>query len=113
MKARPVRLIPGEGYTSCAVEDATHVTLMFPGPSGERTLPVILRGSRDDHPGCVWTWDGDTESPTLRPSVRTRGCDWEQERPFVCHTWVNNGKAVFLEDSTHALRGQTLDLLDV
>lgn len=105
MKAKPVRLVHGEGYIGCSVEEATHVTLRFPGPSGLRTLPVILHGSRDDT-GC-WTWNGSTDAPTLRPSIRTRA------HGFLCHSWVNDGHAVFLEDCTHDLRGQTHEMLEV
>jgi len=41
MKARPVKLVYGEGYIPCLVDDATHVTLNIPGPSGRLSLPVI------------------------------------------------------------------------
>jgi len=34
-------------------------------------------------------------------------------RPYRCHTWVNNGQAQFLDDCTHELRGQTVDMLEV
>ena len=36
MKALPVKLIYGQGYEPCAIEDATHVTLNMPGPTGLR-----------------------------------------------------------------------------
>jgi hypothetical protein len=78
-------------------------------------LPVILRGTRDGT-NC-WTWNGDTEKPTLRPSVRTQGVDSREDgqygKPYVCHTWVNDGQAQFLNDCTHELRGQTIDMLEV
>lgn len=66
-----------------------------------------------------WTWNGDTEKPTIKPSVLTRGGD------FVCHSWINDGKMQFLTDTTSTARdvenqdnhkslgGKTLDLLDV
>lgn len=121
MKAKPVKLIYGEGYVPAPIEEATHVTLNFPGPVGLLTLPVIRSGTREGT-GC-WTWNGDTEKPTLRPSVLTQGCekptDQELEtrnfvrREFRCHTWVNDGQAQFLDDCTHELRGQTVDMLEV
>ena len=46
MKARPVRLV-GRSYKDCAVEDATHVVLNIPGPTGILTLPVIIKGRRE------------------------------------------------------------------
>jgi hypothetical protein len=105
MKALPVKLIYAVGYEPCSVNAATHVTVNFPGPVGSLTLPVIQRGTRDGT-GC-WTWNGDTEKPTLRPSVLTTG-EW-----LHCHTWVTDGQAQFLADTTHGLAGQTIDMLDI
>lgn len=104
MKAKPVKLIYGKGYEACSIEEATHVALNIPGPTGVLHLPVILKGRRDGT-GC-WTWDGDTEAPTLRPSVLTRNHE------FRCHSWINDGKARFLDDCSHELAGQTVDLLE-
>lgn len=105
MKAKPVRLIYGEGYEPCSADEATHVTLNIPGPTGQLTLPVILSGKREGT-GC-WTWNGDTEVPTLRPSVLTQGHN------FRCHSWINDGNAVFLEDCSHDMAGKTVSLLDI
>lgn len=107
MIAKPVKLIYGIGYVDCDVEDSTHVTLNFPGPVGILTLPVIRSGSRAGTP--CWTWNGDVEKPTLRPSILTTQ-EWNGLR---CHTWVNDGKAQFLDDCSHPLRGQTVDMLEV
>lgn len=105
MKAKPVRLTPHDGYEQCSIDDATHVTLNIPGPTGLLTLPVIRRGTRDGT-NC-WTWNGSTDAPTLRPSVLSRGHDWR------CHSWINDGAAQFLDDCSHELKGQTVALLDV
>lgn len=109
MKAKPVKLIYGEGYVDVPIAEATHITLNFPGPVGVLTLPVILKGTREGT-GC-WTWNGDTEKPTLRPSVLTQGA--REDGPYRCHTWVNDGQAQFLSDCSHELRGQTVDMLEV
>lgn len=107
MKAKPVKLVPVEGYLDCSVAEATHVKLNFPGPVGTLHLPVILNGTRDGT-NC-WTWNGDTEKPTLRPSVLTQ----MDHKKMRCHTWVNDGQAQFLDDCSHELRGQTVDMLEV
>ncbi len=74
-----------------------------------------------------WTWNGDTEKPTLRPSLLTTGTypatDEEIElimmkvkvepKPFTCHVWVNDGMVEYLNDSTHEFAGKTLPLLDI
>lgn len=105
MKALPVRLEYGLGYIPCGAKEATHVTLNIPGPTGLLTLPVIQNGTRAGT-GC-WTWNGDTEAPTLRPSVLTEGHN------FRCHSWINDGCAQFLADCSHELRNTTSPLGDV
>ena len=109
MKALPVKRIYALGYEPCAIEDATHITLNVPGPTGLLTLPVIRRGTREGT-NC-WSWNGSTDAPTLRPSVLTQG--HSERGQFRCHSWITDGQAQFLEDCDHALRGQTVDLLDV
>ena len=108
MKAIPVRLIYGQGYEPCSAEEATHVTLNIPGPTGLLTLPVIQRGTRAGT-GC-WTWNGSTEAPTLRPSVLTQG--HRDSGPFRCHSWITDGQAQFLDDCDHSMRNTSVDLLE-
>lgn len=105
MKAKPVRLVPNKGYVECSIEEATHVTLNIPGPTGKLTIPVILRGSRDEKK--AWTWNGSVDEPTLKPSVLTDGHN------FRCHSHINDGNAIFLEDCSHEFANQTVPLLDV
>lgn len=105
MKAKTVKIVDGEGYVECPIEEATHLTINIPGPTGVLTLPVITAGSRKDT-GC-WTWNGDLVSPTLRPSVLTKG------HKFRCHSWINDGAAQFLGDCSHDMAGQTVELLEV
>lgn len=104
MKAKPVKETK-DGDVRCSPEEATHVWLSMPGPMQHRRIPVILRGPRRGT--TCWTWNGDTESPTLKPSIRSR------DGTHVCHSFVNDGKVQFLADCTHELAGQTLDLLEV
>lgn len=110
MKAKPVRLEHGIGFVECAPREATHVTLRIPGPTGRITLPVVQGNATRAGTGC-WTWNGSTESPTLRPSVMTQydgaDCQWR------CHSWINDGAAQFLPDSSHGLANTTVPLLDV
>jgi len=106
MKAKPVKLIYDERcYQECSADDATHVTLNIPGPTGILTLPVITKGRREGT--RCWTWNGSTDAPTLMPSVLTT------RSHFRCHSWINDGKAQFLADCSHELAGQTVDLLEV
>lgn len=104
MKAKPVALINGE-QVEVTPDKATHVVLNFPGPVRLLALPVIIRGTREGT-NC-WTWNGDTEFPTLRPSISTTN------GKYIAHCWLSEGKAQFLSDSTTEYVGQTLDLLEV
>lgn len=77
-------------------------------------------------PGPRWGYNGNPGAPTFTPSVLVRGTQriTEQEhkvlmdggsvepRPFVCHSFVTDGRIQYLADCTHALAGQTVDLPD-
>lgn len=70
-------------------------------------LPVITSGSRDKN--NAWTWNGDREKPTLRPSIKTT----HGNTGLISHLWLNDGVCQHLADSTDGLAGQTLPLLDL
>lgn len=108
MKARPYKIVDGS-YVLCDPKEATHIMLNLPGPLTTRILPIMIGGTRRGTPN--WTWNGSVDSPTVRPSVLTRGED--EAGKHVCHSWINDGKVQFLSDCTHEFAGQTLDLLDV
>lgn len=91
-------------------------------------------------PGCEclhgvnerWQFNGDFEKPTISPSILTRNghfepnftgscwCTFNKEHrddpaPFeckLCHIFVTDGKIQYLNDCSHSLAGQTIDLLD-
>lgn len=112
MKAIPCKIAPVIGYVECPIEEVTHLKLHIPGPQGILYLPVQTRGTRNGTGN--WSWNGDTEKPTVRPSVLTKGKDWNDNwKDYVCHSWINDGQAQFLPDSTHEFSGKTVDLLDV
>lgn len=68
----------------------------------------------------VWGWNGDADRPTFTPSVLVTWLavpdaneefkEWRTERR--CHSFVNDGRIMFLDDSTHELAGQEVDLPD-
>jgi len=105
MKAIPMILTTAFGYKECEPENATHLHLNFPSPAGRIIIPVMIGGTRQGTPN--WTWNGDINSPTLKPSILTTN------HKLRCHSFVNNGKVQFLDDCTHDLAGQTLDMLEV
>ena len=61
--------------------------------------------------GC-WDFNGDHDKPTFDPSLKVRGYCGPEMPNGVCHSWIKNGKIIFLPDSTHELAGQTVDLPD-
>lgn len=85
-------------------------------------------------PGCGcahfandrWTFNGDQDKPTFRPSILvtfrqpitdkqaeriTAGENLDLELPHTrCHSFVTDGQIRFLDDCTHELKGQTIDL---
>jgi hypothetical protein len=74
--------------------------------------------------GPCWTFNENTERPTFSPSILVRGTkDITEEQhqaimagksitptPFVCHSFVTDGKIIFLPDCTHALAGKTVPM---
>lgn len=125
MKAKPIKRgkknnEDGSEYNAwilCSVEEATHIELNLPCPLNQRIIPVIINGSRDNNKRYVWTWNGDIEKPTLRPSVLTEGGryneDFSEYTKYKCHTWITDGEAQFLSDCTHDKVNQKLPLLEV
>ena len=63
-----------------------------------------IRGRENSN---AWTWNGDLEKPTIRPSVKTENC---HERT-MSHIWLNDGVCQHLGDSTDGTAGKTLPLL--
>ena len=79
----------------------THV-FFCPGCNSEHGIIVA--------PGR-WEFDGNMENPTISPSVLVRGY-LGNENYGTCHSFVKQGKIQFLNDCTHKLKGQTIDLPD-
>lgn len=110
MKAQPVRCENGTAWEPLVASEATHVQINLP-IVGSLLLPVVTGTARRSGTGC-WSWNGDKEKPTLKPSIlndpfsngKTKGRS---------HCFVNDGMVRFLGDCSHELAGQTVPLLDV
>jgi hypothetical protein len=77
-----------------------------------------------------WEFNNDYDKPTFNPSVLVKTghyedghngkcwCDYAKEHPDddrlykcgICHSFVRDGKIQYLNDCTHELAGQTVDL---
>lgn len=84
---------------------------------------------------ALWVFNGDFVKPTLSPSVLVRTghyadgntkscwCRYKESRPEEpdsallncthCHSFVWDGKIQFLNDCSHVLKGQTVDLPEI
>lgn len=58
----------------------------------------------------TWQFNGDLEKPTFTPSLLIRYEYGEERKQVVCHSLIRDGRIQFLDDCTHALAGQTVDL---
>ncbi len=61
-------------------------------------------------PGPTWEFNGDIEKPTVTPSILVTWDEGEARVKKICHSFVVLGKIRFLDDCTHKLRSQTVDL---
>ena len=63
-----------------------------------------------------WTWDGNTDAPTISPSIvvhshgRLDDNGNYAETP-TCHSFVHAGHWQYLSDCTHPLAGQTVPMV--
>lgn len=65
-----------------------------------------------------WTFNGDHEKPTFRPSMLVHG--WKTDGTELpgyriqkrCHSFVTDGKIQYLDDCEHEMRGKTVELED-
>jgi hypothetical protein len=77
----------------------------------DNTLVMDCPGCGYGHPFDLrrWAWNGSMDRPTFTPSLLVNA-----HAPEVrCHSFVTEGKIQFLDDSFHALAGQTVDLPEV
>ncbi|MCU1736238.1 MULTISPECIES: DUF6527 family protein [unclassified Pseudomonas] len=103
------------------------------GQAADGSLMFFCNGCDEPHriqvgdgPGPRWGYNGNPNAPTFTPSVLAKGVqqvtDEEhatlmagghvEPRPFVCHSFITDGRIQFLGDSSNHLAGQTVDLPD-
>lgn len=72
-------------------------------------------------PGChyihsfnsTWEYNNDPEKPTVAPSLLING-NSQYNNPAVprCHSFIKDGQIQFLEDCSHDLAGETIEIPD-
>ena len=109
MKGLPCKLT-SRRFEVCKPEEADHLCMRIPGPTGQLMLPVMIGGTRAGTSN--WTWNGDTEKVTLKPSVKTT-MSKKAPNDTICHSFINDGVVKFLDDCTHELRNTEVPLMDI
>lgn len=73
---------------------------------------------------AVWNFNGDINNPTVTPSIKVQfphfkefvqtelGRIGKEDTCYlhICHSFITNGKIQFLNDCTHKLSAQTVEL---
>ena len=60
-----------------------------------------------------WAWNGSHIAPTFAPSINVTLTRKDGTVHSRCHSFVLAGMIQFLDDCTHALKGQTMPLPEV
>lgn len=55
----------------------------------------------------TWEWNGDLVRVTLNPSILTK---INRQKPFVCHSFLRDGRWQFLGDCTHSLANKVIPM---
>lgn len=92
-------------------EDRTPISksLIFWCPGCDHMHRIVFEQTAD--PTAVWQWDGNLEAPTVSPSILVHYPTPEPNPRNVCHSFLRAGRWEFLGDCTHALAGQTVDMV--
>ena len=64
--------------------------------------------TRENHP--KWEFNNDINLPTFNPSILVQ---FGPDGKYKCHSFVNDGFIQFLNDCTHELVGQIVELPEV
>ena len=84
-------------------EDGELVLLGAHCPACNREHPFSVNAEYWAREGQgVWEWNGNYDRPTFSPSMLTRS----PKGTRVCHSYLEDGKWRYLQDSTHEMAGQ-------
>jgi hypothetical protein len=87
------------------VDDEIQKQYYFHCPGCGYAHSVRVRGPRPN-----WTVSGvEDDAPTVAPSILVRG----GSKNGVCHSFVKKGRIIYLNDCTHSLAGQEVDIPDL
>lgn len=111
------RSVMGELSKKLRSLEGGRVAFWCPGCKAAHQITVEDTPNRQ---GPIWGYNGYPDAQTFTPSILVRGTlpsdvpeefdDPTKDRPFVCHSFVTDGRIQFPGDCTHALAGQTTGL---
>lgn len=81
-------------------------TYLFWCPGCEEVHGLPVRNDPNDGVHPSWTFDGNLEAPTFRPSLL------HPHKP-VCHLFITGGRIHFQNDCDHALTGKVVDMVEM
>ena len=84
---------------------------LCPACGFEHAFRVDLEGHgkwKDDNK--PWTFNGDYDCPTFYPSMGANLYGNEKHHP-ICHSFLENGHWMFLDDSTHEMAGKIVPMI--
>lgn len=70
-------------------------------------LHGVWTTTRNDNK-AIWEFNGDVEKPTVKRSLSIKF--YQNGKMQTCHSFITDGNIQFLQDSTHHLAGQTVQL---
>ena len=80
-------------------------TFWCPGCECAHGIWTMKRGGTPN-----WEFNGREDKPTFSPSILVRYPNGATGKDEVCHSYVRDGQIQFLNDCTHKLAGQTVEL---
>jgi hypothetical protein len=95
----------GAKFKDFGIQEDSEQWIAFHCPGCEHAHSIPVTGPR------LWKWNASFDKPTITPSILVnRG----RENPTVpvCHSHISDGRIQFLNDCTHKLSGQTVELPD-
>jgi hypothetical protein len=104
--SKTVHLRFGNKLVKHILEGAEAYSIWCPGCKHAHTYYV-----RDRHP--CWEFDGNTASPSFKPSFREYYTKKDDTQETLCHFFVSNGEIQFCGDSPHEFANRTVPLPDI
>lgn len=80
--------------------------LYFHCPGCDVSHDISINPERQPH----WSWNGDITKPTFTPSILVHYTYGEEQKEYVCHSYVTDGSIQYLSDCTHEYAGKTVPL---